>query len=66
MPTARDALTARAIPFMELSDGSSSSMTAPPSPIPNELAPEKRALKRFEVTGNAIVTGGSGTLGTAA
>ncbi|KFZ00911.1 hypothetical protein V500_00932 [Pseudogymnoascus sp. VKM F-4518 (FW-2643)] len=66
MVTARNALASRAIPFMALSDGSSSSKTAPPAPIPSGLSPEQRAQLRFAVTGNAIVTGGAGVLGLAA
>ncbi|PYH89648.1 NAD(P)-binding protein [Aspergillus ellipticus CBS 707.79] len=60
MSTSREDLSARTIPFMELSDGTSLSMTAPPRPVSNGPA------KRFEIAGNAIVTGGSGALGLAA
>ncbi|KAH7259405.1 uncharacterized protein BKA55DRAFT_639386 [Fusarium redolens] len=60
----RDALTARAVPSMVLSDGSSLSLTAPPS---NTIAndPAVGAKERFSVRGNFIVTGGTGTLGLA-
>jgi len=65
-PTDRAALTARKIPHMTLSDGTSSSLTGPPAPIPPTLDAEGRAQLRFAVKGNAIVTGGAGTLGLAA
>ncbi|KAF9776820.1 hypothetical protein IL306_004938 [Fusarium sp. DS 682] len=49
---------------MILSDGSASSLTAPPS---NKIAsnPDVGAKERFAVRGNFIVTGGTGTLGLA-
>ncbi|KAK5113258.1 hypothetical protein LTR62_003594 [Meristemomyces frigidus] len=62
----RDALTSREIPFMKLSDGSSSSLTAPPPPLPHYLKPEGRAMARFAVEGNVVITGGAGTLGLSA
>lgn len=48
---------------MELSDGSAASLTAPPAPLPHYLNAEGRAIARFAVEGNAVVTGGAGTLG---
>jgi sorbose reductase len=53
---------------MILGDGGnmSSSLNAPPTPLPNFLPSEDRARGRFDVQGNAIVTGGAGTLGLAA
>ena len=62
----RDDLTKRAIPHMILSDGSASSMTSPPPPVPCHLNAEGRAKFRFTVQGNAIITGGAGVLGLAA
>ncbi|OBW64034.1 MAG: Uncharacterized protein AUREO_059000 [Aureobasidium pullulans] len=62
----RDALSSRAIPFMELSDGSAASLTAPPPPLPHYLNAEGRAMARFAVEGNAVITGGAGTLALAA
>lgn len=56
----RDELTKRAIPHMVLSNGSSTSLTAPPT------TSTKSAEARFSVKGTAIVTGGTGTLGLAA
>ncbi|KAJ9362588.1 hypothetical protein DTO027B9_265 [Paecilomyces variotii] len=58
----RYALTQRVIPSMVLSDGSPSSMTPPPKA---EIAkhPITGAQQRFSVQGNAVVTGGAGTLG---
>lgn len=50
----RDALSSRAIPFMELSDGSAASLTAPPPPLPHYLNAEGRAMARFAVEGNAV------------
>lgn len=58
---AREALRARTIPTMVLSNGSPSSMTPPPNPA-TEADPATAAQKRFSVRGNAIVTGGAGTL----
>ncbi|KAI4246594.1 MAG: hypothetical protein LQ352_006381 [Teloschistes flavicans] len=58
----RDALTSRALPHMTLSTGDPSSMTGPPTPMPHYLSAEGRAVKRFAVEGNAILTGGAGTL----
>ncbi|KAB8071564.1 hypothetical protein BDV29DRAFT_179014 [Aspergillus leporis] len=58
----RDALTKRSVPSMILSDGSSSSMTPPPqSKVESDAT--IGAQKRFTVRGNAVVTGGAGTLG---
>ncbi|KAL4958440.1 hypothetical protein BDW69DRAFT_179645 [Aspergillus filifer] len=59
--TDREALASRQVPSMTLSDGSSTSQTAaPPQDAPTS------AEKRFSVTGNAVVTGGAGTLGLTA
>ncbi|KAL8906055.1 MAG: hypothetical protein Q9171_006429 [Xanthocarpia ochracea] len=60
--TERGALTSRTIPHMTLSTGDASSMTGPPPPMPHYLSAEGRAVKRFAVEGNAIITGGAGTL----
>ncbi|KAG9947540.1 NAD(P)-binding protein, partial [Aureobasidium melanogenum] len=62
----RAALSARAIPFMELSNGTDASLTAPPPPLPHYLNAEGRAMARFAVEGNAVITGGAGTLALAA
>ncbi|KAF4630684.1 hypothetical protein G7Y89_g7463 [Cudoniella acicularis] len=51
---------------MILSKGDETSLTPPPAPIPRSVKPEARAKLRFEVKGNAIVTGGAGSLGFAA
>ncbi|KAJ9667325.1 hypothetical protein H2201_002526 [Coniosporium apollinis] len=61
----RNGLVNRRIPEMQLSDGSPSSLTAPPPPAPFDLTPEGRAQHRFAVQGNAIITGGTGTLALA-
>ncbi|KAF9449249.1 NAD(P)-binding protein [Macrolepiota fuliginosa MF-IS2] len=61
---ARDALAKRTIPEMVLSQASNP-LTAP-IPSPEGLTPAERAIRRFSVTGNAIVTGGAGHLGLAA
>ncbi|KAL8814901.1 MAG: hypothetical protein Q9223_005914 [Gallowayella weberi] len=58
----REALTSRAIPHMTLSTGDTSSMTGPPPPMPHYLSAGGRAVKRFAIEGNAIITGGAGTL----
>ncbi|KAL9084896.1 MAG: hypothetical protein Q9165_007849 [Trypethelium subeluteriae] len=60
--TARDALVNRKLPEMVLSDGSPASLTSPPPPLPQHLDAEGRATRRFAVKGNAIITGGAGTL----
>lgn len=62
----RASLSARAIPFMTLSDGSASSKTAPPEPLSSFLNAQGRALARFSVKGNAVITGGAGTLALSA
>nr|POE75453.1 nadp-dependent mannitol dehydrogenase [Quercus suber] len=62
----RDSLTSRTLPFMTLSDGSEASLTGPPLPLPHYLTHEGRAVARFAVEGNVIVTGGAGTLGLSA
>jgi len=48
---------------MTLSTGDETSLTGPPAPMPHYLSAEGRARLRFEVEGNAIVTGGAGALG---
>ncbi|KAF7594626.1 hypothetical protein BBP40_008716 [Aspergillus hancockii] len=58
----RNALTKRSLPSMVLSDGSPSSMT-PPSQSEVESDATIGAQKRFTVSGNAVITGGAGTLG---
>lgn len=60
--SARADLSKRSIPHMVLSTGEASSLTAPPSFNYGTA----RAEGRFRVKGNAIVTGGTGTLGFAA
>ena len=50
----RDSLTTRTIEFMELSDGSDASLTAPPAPLPHYLNAEGRAIARFAVEGNVV------------
>ncbi|EGP88311.1 unnamed protein product [Zymoseptoria tritici ST99CH_1A5] len=62
----RDSLTSRTLPFITLSDGSLASKTGPPPPLPHYLNAEGRALARFAVEGNVVITGGAGTLGLSA
>ncbi|KAI0121178.1 hypothetical protein BJ170DRAFT_588336 [Xylariales sp. AK1849] len=68
--TARTDLTTRDLPQMILGDGNiqhaPGSLVAPPSPLPRNASPATRAMERFRVSGNAIVTGGAGDLGHAA
>ncbi len=54
----RDSLVSREIPFMKLSDGSSSSLTAPPQPLPAPYytMADGRAVARFAVEGNVVST----------
>lgn len=66
MSTARSMLTSRIPPSMQLSDGSATSMTAPPKPISYNISPSERARQRFIVEGHAIVTGGAGGIGSVA
>ncbi|KAI0533982.1 hypothetical protein GGR58DRAFT_484460 [Xylaria digitata] len=61
----REALVARLVPSMILSDGSTSSMTPPPQVI-SVRDPAQGAKVRFSIRGNIIVTGGAGTLGLTA
>jgi len=61
-PTSRDDLTSRVLPQMILSD-KSNPLTRPYTPLPSDLTVAQRAAARFSVKGNAIVTGGCGSLG---
>src|SRR2546423_6384160 len=63
-PDARESLTSRVIPTMQLSSASNP-LTAPLPAVPASLSPSERALARFAVTGNAVITGGAGTLALA-
>ncbi|KAL1991532.1 hypothetical protein VTN49DRAFT_4840 [Thermomyces lanuginosus] len=63
---ARADLTKRTIPHMVLSDGSVNSLTPPPTESSESLPPSAAAAARFRVKGNAIVTGGAGSLGLTA
>lgn len=60
---ARESLTKRTVPKMVLSTGTSSSLTPPPAPRQSGLDPSTRAQQRFAVRGNAVISGGAGTLG---
>lgn len=59
----RASLTSRTIPQMTLSTATNP-LTAPLPPIPSTI-PADRALARFAVPGNCILTGGAGTLALA-
>lgn len=59
----RAALTSRIIPTMTLSSAENP-LTAPLPPVQAEFAAE-RAAARFEIQGNAVLTGGAGTLALA-
>lgn len=63
--SARDELSKRSIPHMVLSTGNAESLTAPPA-LDLGANSTNSALARFKVQGNAVVTGGTGTLGLAA
>ncbi|PNS14970.1 hypothetical protein CAC42_2199 [Sphaceloma murrayae] len=52
----RDSLATRQLPAMTLSNGSSSSKTAPPPALPSHLTASERAQARFQVKGTAIGT----------
>lgn len=58
----REALASRVVPSMILSNGSAASKTPAPASL-IESDPAVGAQKRFSVKGNAVVAGGSGTLG---
>lgn len=53
------------IPRISLGSGQPGTLSGPPPPLA-QTDPQARALERFSVTGNAIVTGGTGDLGLAA
>ncbi|PBP27626.1 oxidoreductase, short chain dehydrogenase/reductase family [Diplocarpon rosae] len=57
----RNALTARILPQMMFGKGEG--LTSPPAPVTQGVNSNERAKLRFEVKGNAIITGGAGTLG---
>ncbi|ORY57443.1 uncharacterized protein BCR38DRAFT_449152 [Pseudomassariella vexata] len=59
--TERAELTSRVIPTMTLSKASSP-LTAP-HPANTSCSPAARAQARFQISGNAIVTGGAGDIG---
>ncbi|TAQ91144.1 hypothetical protein B7494_g496 [Chlorociboria aeruginascens] len=61
--TERESLSSRILPQMTLSKGDEASLTRTPAPAPHTLSAGGRARMRFEVEGNAIVTGGAGCLG---
>jgi sorbose reductase len=61
---ARESLTTRTIPTMTLSSASNP-LTAPLPPIPTSVSASERALARFAISGNCVVTGGAGTLALA-
>lgn len=65
MTTDRSQLTSRVIPKILLGDGAPGSLSGPPPPLSQKSA-TARALERFGIIGNAIVTGGTGDLGFAA
>lgn len=62
MTTERAQLSSRVIPKITLGDGTPGSLSGPLPPLAQKDA-QARALERFAVTGNAIVTGGTGDLG---
>ncbi|KAF5969240.1 D-arabinitol 2-dehydrogenase [Fusarium bulbicola] len=66
MSVARSELKFRAPPSMQLSDGSAKSKTPSPDHVHPTSSSIDRARARFEVTGNAIVTGGAGDIGSVA
>ncbi|KAF4454232.1 gluconate 5-dehydrogenase [Fusarium austroafricanum] len=66
MSIPRSELKFRAPPSMQLSDGSANSKTSPPQPNSSDNTSSERARARFAVTGNAVVTGGAGDIGSVA
>ncbi|EKD13284.1 oxidoreductase, short chain dehydrogenase/reductase family [Drepanopeziza brunnea f. sp. 'multigermtubi' MB_m1] len=59
--TPRDALTSRILPQMTFGKGLG--VTGPPLSPSQGITSRERAQSRFSVKGNAIITGGAGTLG---
>ncbi|GKU06056.1 gluconate 5-dehydrogenase [Fusarium langsethiae] len=66
MSVPRSELRSRVPPSMQFSDGSATSKTSPPEARKSSDTPADRAAARFAVTGNAIVTGGAGDVGSVA
>ena len=62
---ARASLNTRTIPTMTLSSATNP-LTAPLPPLTTTYSPSERAFARFAITGNAVITGGAGTLALAA
>ncbi|KAJ4397638.1 hypothetical protein N0V93_001871 [Gnomoniopsis smithogilvyi] len=62
MTTERSQLASRVIPRIELGDGAPGTLSGPPPPL-SQVDAKARALERFAIAGNAIVTGGTGDLG---
>jgi sorbose reductase len=62
MTTERSQLTSRVIPSITLGDGVPGTLSGPPPPLSKTDA-RSRALERFSVADNVIVTGGTGDLG---
>lgn len=62
-PEDRAALASRVLPTMSLSTANNP-LTAPLSPI-SATSPAERAALRFKIEGNAVITGGAGTLALA-
>ncbi|OAA64698.1 NAD(P)-binding domain protein [Niveomyces insectorum RCEF 264] len=64
MSVDRSQLRFRELPSMTLSNGTDTSKTPPLRSLSSDVAPAERAQARFAVTGNAIVTGGAGGIGS--
>jgi sorbose reductase len=64
IPSERDALALRTLPTMTLSSATNP-LTAPPPPLYPSLSAADRALARFAVKGNVVITGGAGVLALA-
>ncbi|VUC32463.1 unnamed protein product [Clonostachys rosea] len=60
----RSELTSRLLPEMTLS--SAQAKLTKPLPLPANLSPAERAAARFRISGVAVVTGGTGDLGSVA
>ncbi|KIK56884.1 hypothetical protein GYMLUDRAFT_61730 [Collybiopsis luxurians FD-317 M1] len=65
-PSGRDELSKRILPQMKLSHADNP-LTAPlQSPEEAKISASERAVRRFAVEGNAVVTGGAGAIGLSA
>ena len=61
-PTDRSELSSRILPQMTPVSPVNAALTAPAPPLPSTASVAERVAARFAITGNAVITGGAGTL----